>query len=126
LGTDLLPKLECYVVLPQNSGKMVDLLQNTVWDKSQCSSPNSCLRAEAPSFVPVAVQGMAAEVSHDRMRYGTSQLSAEVKPIEEKGKSLHTGVKVPVDTEMVHYPTRGKIQMVAKPISQQSIEVKLI
>jgi len=33
-GTDLLPKLGCSVVLPQDGGKMINLLQNTVWGKS--------------------------------------------------------------------------------------------
>lgn len=81
---------------------MTDLFQGKVWGKSQCLSPNSCLQ-EAPSFVPAAVQVMAAEVNHDDMRSGessASQLSAEIEPVEETGKSLHTGVKVLMDTEV--------------------------
>jgi len=69
---------------------------------------------------------MVAEVSHSRMKSGTSQLSTEVEPVEKKGKSSHTRVKVLVDTEMVHYLAREKIRMVTKPISQQCIEVKLL
>ena len=59
LGTDVLLKPGCSVVLPQDDGKMTDLLQGQVWDKSQCLSQSSCLRAEAPSFIPAVVQGMA-------------------------------------------------------------------
>ena len=64
LGTDVLPKLGCSVVLPQDDGKMTDLLQGQVWDKSQCLSQSSRLRAEAPSFIPAVVRGMAVEVGH--------------------------------------------------------------
>ena len=53
-----------------------------MWDKSQYLSQSSRLRAEAPSFIPAVVQGMAAD---SNLKYGESsksQLCAEVESIE--------------------------------------------
>ena len=89
LGTDVLPKLGCSVVLPQGDGKITDLLRGQVWDKSQCSSQSSRLRAEAPSFIPAVVRGMAAEVGHSNLKSGESsksQLCAEVESIESNSE----------------------------------------
>jgi len=80
LGTDLLSQFGFCVALPQEGGRMTDLLRGGVWDSTQCISPSTHLGTEAPSFVPAA-QGVPAKLS-----VGDSsepQISSEIESGEE-------------------------------------------
>jgi len=104
LGTDVLPKLGCSVVLPQGDGNMTDLLQGCVWDKSQCSSQSSLLQAEAPSFIPAVMQGMTVEVDHSNVKSGkssTSQLCAEVESLVSESELKSSEFRLSAEVKSV-------------------------
>ena len=73
LGTDVLSKLGCSVMVLQDGGKVTDLFQREEWCKCQGTSTKSHLRAEAPSFIPATV----GHIELKTVEPSTSQLRAK-------------------------------------------------